>query len=604
MKNILTKETVSDFIVQRLYDWGIRRIYGYPGDGINGVITSLANFTEKIDFVQARHEELAAFMACAHAKFTGEIGVCLATSGPGAIHLLNGLYDAKMDHQPVLAIVGQQAKTALGSEYQQEVDLLSLFKDVAHEYVQTAVDPWQVRHLIDQAIRIAKANRTVTCIILPADLQREDMVQNFSGKHGSVFSGIGYSYPRVIPHERDIMKAAKVLNEGKKVAMLVGAGGLGATDEIIEISEILGAGVAKALLGKAVLPDDLPFVTGSIGLIGTKPSWDLMMECDTLLMIGTGFPYAEFLPKDGKAHGVQIDIEGRMLGIRYPNEVNLQGDSKETIRALIPFLKYKKDRTWRKTIEKNVQDWWGVLEKRAMVPANPVNPQRVYWELSAKIPDNSIITADSGTSAIWYARDLKFRKGMMGSLSGNLATMGPGVPYAIAAKFAFPDRVAIALVGDGAMQMNGNNSLITVAKYWKEWSNPLLIVLVLNNRDLNMVTWEQRTMEGEPKFEDSQNVPDFPYAKYAESIGLIGLKIEKPENIGPVWEKALASDRPVLIEALTDPNVPPLPPHISFDQAKAYTAALFKGDPEAWEIIKQSMMEIVQDYLPDKDEKK
>ncbi|HSH66191.1 MAG TPA: thiamine pyrophosphate-dependent enzyme, partial [Bacteroidia bacterium] len=361
---------------------------------------------------------------------------------------------------------------------------------------------------------------------------------------------------------------------------------------------LLGAGIAKALLGKAVLPDDIPFVTGSIGLLGTKPSWDMMMDCDTLLMVGSSFPYSEFLPKEGQAKAVQIDIDGKMLGIRYPMDVNLQGDSKATLRELIPLLKNKTDRSWQKKIEKNVEEWWSVLEARAMNDASPINPQRVFWELSKRLPDNCILSADSGSSANWFARDVKIRKGMKASLSGNLATMCPGVPYAIAAKFAFPDRMPIAMVGDGAMQMLGNNGIITIAKYWKEWKDPRMMILVVNNRDLNQVTWEQRVMEGDPKFEASQDVPDFPYAEYAKMLGLEGIKVDKPEDISTALDRAFNSKIPVILEACTDPNVPPLPPHITFKQARMFAASMFKGDVDTWGMLKQSYKDAIETVLP------
>jgi pyruvate dehydrogenase (quinone) len=584
-------ETTSDFLVKRLSEWGVQRIYGYPGDGINGVMGALERAKGKIDFIQVRHEEMAAFMACAHAKFTGEAGVCMATSGPGAIHLLNGLYDAKLDHQPVVAIVGQSSRLAMGGSYQQEVDLQNLFKDVASEYVQTAMAPAQIRHLVDRAFRIALAERTVTCIILPSDLQ-EEPYQDPPHKHATVHSGTGYTSPRIVPHQDDLRRAANILNAGKRVAMLIGQGAMHAADEVIEVAELLGAGVAKALLGKAALPDAVPFVTGSIGLLGTKPSWVLMDECDTLLMVGSSFPYPEFLPEEGKARGVQIDIDGRMLSIRYPMEVNLVGDSKESLRSLIPMLQLKSDRSWRQRIEREIVAWWKLLEKRAMTSADPINPQRVFWELSPRLPDRCIIAVDSGSAASWYARDLKFRKGMMGSLSGNLATMGPGVPYVIAAKFAFPDRVAIACVGDGAFQMSGMNEMITIAKYWREWSDPRLIVCVLKNRDLNMVTWEQRVMEGDPKFEASQDLPDFQYAEFARSLGLAGIRVEKPDRIASAWDEALKADRPSILEFHTDPEVPPLPPHITPDQAKKFLKSLLH-DPNRSHMLKQSMKEML-----------
>jgi pyruvate dehydrogenase (quinone) len=591
--------TVSDYLLYRLTQWGIRRIYGYPGDGINGILGAFTRSSE-LQFIQVRHEEMAAFMACAHAKFTGEVGVCLATSGPGAIHLLNGLYDAKLDHQPVVAIVGQQARAALGGHYQQEVDLLSLFKDVASEYVTMVTKASAVRHAIDRAVRIAQCERTVTCVILPNDIQEAEY-QRPERAHGTIHSSVGYSAPRVLPKDADLRRAADVLNAGKKVAMLVGAGVLNAADEVMEVAELLGAGVAKALLGKAVLPDDLPYVTGSIGLLGTQPSWDLMSDCDTLLMVGTSFPYSEFLPKEGQARGVQIDLDGRMLAIRYPMEVALTGDSKETLRALIPLLQRKQDRSWREQVEKGVRQWWKTAEAQAMNSANPVNPQRVFFELSPKLPDGAILAADSGSGTFWFARDLKIRKGMMASLSGNLATMGCGVPYAIGAKFAFPQRPVIAFVGDGAMQMNGNSELLTVAKYWKEWKDPRFIILVLNNRDLNMVTWEQRILAGDPKLPASQDLPDFPYARYAESLGLKGIRVDRPEQIARAWDEALTSDRPVVYEAYVDPDVPLLPPHITLEQARNFAQSMLKGDVNAGGVLRQSLKGMVDRLTPKKD---
>ncbi|EIC31082.1 thiamine pyrophosphate-requiring protein [Methylomicrobium album] len=585
------KGNVSDFLVRRLSEWGVKRIYGYPGDGINGVFGALNRASGLIDYIQVRHEEMAAFMACAHAKFTGEVGVCIATSGPGAIHLLNGLYDAKLDHQPVVAIVGQQKRESLGGNYQQEVDLISLFKDVAHEYVHMVTTPSQMRHIVDRAMRIAQVERNVCCIIIPNDVQEMD-AEKPPREHGSVFSGVGYQPPRTVPQIEELQRAADILNAGEKVAMLIGAGALQAAPEVLEAADLLGAGIAKALLGKAAVPDDLPFVTGSIGLLGTRPSYEMMTDCDTLLMVGSSFPYSEFLPEEDQARGVQIDINGRMTSLRYPMEVNLIGDSAETLRLLIPLLKRKDDRSWRERIEKNVANWWETLADRAMESADPINPQRVFWELSPRLPDHCILTCDSGSAANWYARDLKIRTGMMASLSGGLATMGCGVPYAIAAKFAHPDRAVIALVGDGAMQMLGMNELITIGKYWQRWSDPRLIVLVLNNRDLNQVTWEQRAMAGDPKFEASQDVPDFPYARFAELAGLQGIRVDRPDQLADAWERALGAERPVVLEATVDPDVPPLPPHITFKQAKAYASAILQGDPDSVDVIKASMKQI------------
>jgi pyruvate dehydrogenase (quinone) len=587
--------TVGDYVLDRLRAWGVDRVFGYPGDGINGVVLAFAE-RDDIEFIQARHEEMCAFMACAHAKFTGEVGVCLATSGPGAIHLLNGLYDAKLDHQPVLAIVGQQARTALGSSYQQEVDLKTLFTDVS-AFVETAVEAAQVRHLIDRAMRTALARRAPTALILPTDVQDEEAVDEPPHEHGTAHSSAGWSPPRVVPRDAELRRAADVLNSGERVAMLVGQGAMDAADEVIETAEVLGAGVAKALLGKAVLSDDLPFVTGPIGLLGTKPSWELMEGCDTLLIVGSSFPYAEFLPEEGQARGVQIDLDATLIGLRYPTEVNLVGDAKETLRALLPLLERKQDRSWREQIEREVAEWWEVVDARAMNPADPINPQRVFWELSQRLPDGAIICADSGSGTNWYARDLKLRRGMLASLSGGLASMGSAVPYAIAAKFAHPDRVAFALAGDGAMQMNGLAELITVAKYWERWSDPRLVVLVLNNRDLNQVTWEHRAMEGSPKFAASQDLPDVAYAEFARSLGLEGRRVEREEDVGPAWNEALAAERPFVIDAVVDPNVPPLPPHITFEQARSMSAALLKGDPDLRGVVRQSLLEKLREYV-------
>ncbi|MCO5396966.1 thiamine pyrophosphate-requiring protein [Ralstonia soli] len=589
--------TVCDFLVARLHEWGVRRIFGYPGDGINGMFGALQRAGGKIEFVQVRHEEMAAFMASAHAKFTGELGVCMATSGPGAAHLVTGLYDARLDHMPVLAIVGQQARTAVGGHYQQEVDLVAMFRDVAGAFVHQASVPAQVRHLLDRAVRIAIGQRRVTALVLPNDLQ-EMPYKPPPHAHGTVHSGVGYSAPSVVPQPADLERAAAVLNSGRRVAMLVGAGALGAGTEVAAVADVLGAGVAKALLGKAVLPDALPYVTGAIGLLGTEPSWELMNHCDTLLMIGSGFPYAEFLPKEGEARGVQIDLDPGMLGLRYPMEVNLVGDSAQTLRALLPLLQRKTDRYWPERVARWNESWWKTLEQRALQPAYPINPQRVFWELSPRLPDNVIVTCDSGTCANWYARDLKFKPGMMGSLSGGLASMGAAVPYAIAAKFAHPERPVIALVGDGAMQMNNMAELITVAKYWKQWKSPKWICMVLNNQDLNEVTWEQRVMEGDPKFPASQDIPDVPYHRFAELIGLRGLYVDNPDRIVGAWDEALAADRPVVLEVKTDPDVPPLPPHVTLQQARNFATALAYGDPDASGVLRGTARQVLSTLFP------
>ncbi len=592
--------TVGQFVMQRMQQWGVERTYAFPGDGINGLLAGQRKNEDKPRFIQARHEELAAFMASAHAKFTGTVGVCLATSGPGAIHLLNGLYDAKMDHQPVVAIVGQSATTAIGSQYQQEVDLQSLFKDVANEYCVTVSSPAAARHCIDRAFRVAIDQHAVTCVIFPKDIQEEAAVPDPPQRHDFALSGVGCPVPYMVPHKSDLAAAAKILNEAQKVAMLVGAGAMEAQDEVVQIAQMLGAGVAKSWLGKAVVPEDVPFCTGHIGLLGSKPTWDMMKECDALLVIGSSFPYAEFYPKAGQAKGVQIDIDGRMLSLRYPMDVNLKGDSKQTLAALMPLLRRKDDRAWQNQLIEGVKEWWKVVEGRAHLDGNNglLNPERVFWELSKKLPDRCIISADSGTTANWFARDLKIRRGMLASGSGNLASMGAAVPYAVGAKFCFPDRVCIAVTGDGAMQMNGLNACITVAKYWKEWSDPRWITLVLNNRDLNQVTWEQRIMMGDIRFLASQELPDFPYAAFAESIGLRGIRVENPDQLADAWDQALSSDRPVVFEAMSDPDVPPIPPHITFEQAKHFTETILRGDPNEGGIIKQAIKGVMESFVP------
>jgi pyruvate dehydrogenase (quinone) len=448
--------------------------------------------------------------------------------------------------------------------------------------------------VIDRAFRIAKAERTVTAVIIPNDVQEEDAVPQPPREHGNVVTGVGHSVSHVLPASSELHAAAAVLNAGKKVAILIGAGAFAATEEVKQVAELLGAGVAKALLGKAVLPDDLPYVTGSIGLLGTSASWKLMDECDTLLMIGSSFPYSEYLPEAGKARGVQIDIDGKMLSIRYPMEVNLLGNSKDTLQALIPLLQHKADRSWRTEVEKHVQEWWQTVEKRAMQAADPINPQRVIQELSPMLPDNCILTADSGTSAFWFARNIRIREGMLASLSGNLSSMCPAVPYAIAAKFAYPDRVPVAIVGDGAMQMLGMNELITISKYWKEWSDPRLVIIVLNNRDLNMVTWEQRMQAGEPKFEASQDIPDVPYGQFAEMLGLKGIRIDAPEKISDALRSLFTADRPAVLDVLVDPNVPIVPPHIEKSKMMNFSKAMLKGDPDSQQVIRQTIREMMQ----------
>ena len=588
-------QNVAEFVWKRLNEWGLSRVYGYPGDGVGGLDVALEKAKDFMDYVQVRHEEMAAFMASAHAKFTGQVGLCYATSGPGAIHLLTGLYDAKLDHVPAVAIVGQQARSALGASYQQEVDLQNLFADVT-EYVATAIVPQQVRTCIDRAVRIAQAKRAVTCVIIPNDLQELEY-EDAPMVHGATHTGVGYPGAATLPNIEDLRKAAEILNQGEKVAILVGAGALHATDEVITVANRLSAGVAKALLGKAAVPDDLPFVTGSIGLLGTKPSWDLMKQCDTFLMVGSAFPYSEFLPKPGNARGVQIDINGANLSLRYPMEYSLIGDSKQTLAALLPLLEQNQNRSWREGVEKNVSEWWNTLRVRALQPAEPVNPQRIFHELSPRLPDDVIMTADSGSVANWYARDIRIRRGMMGSLSGGLASLGAATPYALAAKMAYPDRPVIGFIGDGAMQMNGLNVMITVSKYWRRWSNPRFILMVLNNEDLNQVTWEERVQLGDGKTPLTQTIPNFPYHKYAELLGFKGIYCDDPERVGAAWDEALTSNRPVIMNMKADPNVPPLPPHITLKDAKNFLT-MMADEPELASVIKNSARQMLTSFLP------
>jgi pyruvate dehydrogenase (quinone) len=577
---------VADYVLNRLSEWGIHRIYGYPGDGINGFLGALDRADGDPEIIQPRHEEMGAFMATAHAKFTGGVGCCMATSGGGAIHLLNGLYDAKLDHQPVLAIVGQQKRFSLGAGYQQEIKPELLFSDVS-EYVETVMHPAQARMVIDRALKVATSQRTVATIIVPVDVQEEEAEPSPPRTHGAVYTSIGYAKPRVIPPETELRKAADILNAGQKVAMLVGQGAVEAGDEVVQAAELLGAGVAKALLGRETLPDDLPWVTGPIGLLGSTASYELMTGCDTLFMVGTSFPYSEWLPEEGQARGVEIDIDPRFIGVRYPMEANLVGDAKETLRALIPFLRRKTDRSWQEKIEHEVREWWRVLDDRAHDPADPVNPQLVAHELSPRLPDDVILTADSGSGTNWWARHLKLRRGMRASLSGTLATMGPGTPYAISAKLAYPDRPVIAFVGDGAFQMNGMAELITVKRYRDRLTsqNPTLIFTVFNNEDLNQVTWEQRAESGDPKFPGTQYIPDVRYSEFARMLGFTGIFVDDPKQMGEAWDQALAADQPCVLEVKTDPRTPPIPPHITKELAKKSAKAMLKGDPEEVGVI-------------------
>ncbi|MGD6748208.1 thiamine pyrophosphate-requiring protein [Streptomyces sp. BH106] len=588
---------VADHVLDRLRAWGVEQVFGYPGDGINGLLAAWGRADNRPEFVQARHEEMAAFEAVGYAKFSGRLGVCAATSGPGAIHLLNGLYDAKLDHVPVVAIVGQTARSAMGGSYQQEVDLHTLYKDVASDFVETVNVPEQLPNVLDRAIRTAYARRAPTAVIIPGDVQELD---HTPPPHAfkMVPSSLDHSSWTAEPAQDAVERAAEVLNAGDKVAVLVGQGAAGAKDEVCEVAELLGAGIAKVLLGKDVLSDELPYVTGASGLLGTRPSYELMRDCDTLLTIGSSFPYAQFLPAYGKARGVQIDIDPHMIGMRYPYEVNLVGDARATLRRLLPLLRRNEARDWFDETCASVRRWHEVMGRRAELSADPINPEHVARALDPLLPDNAILTSDSGSAANWYARHITMRGTMRGSLSGTLATMGCGVPYAIGAKYAHPDRPVVALVGDGAMQMNGLAELITAAKYRHRWTDQRFVVGVFNNRDLNQVTWELRAMGGAPSFVPSQELPDVDYAAFARQLGLTGIRVEKPDAVADAWSAALAADRPAVVDFRTDPSVPPIPPHATWEQMESTAEAILKGDPQSTDVVKQGFKAKVQEFMP------
>jgi pyruvate dehydrogenase (quinone) len=549
---------VADVVVERLQQWGVPRVFGYSGDGVNAVMGALRRAGEPA-FVQARHEEAAAFMAVGHAKYSGGVGVVVSTQGPGAVHLLNGLYDAKLDGVPVVALMGQQQRTVLGSQYQQEIDLLSLVKDVAAQFAQTVTTAEQVPLVLDRAFRTALATRSPTVVVLPHDVQQEPAPEQ-EQQHGVVVTAPTWRPGRLLPQEDDLRAAADVLNAGRRPALLVGQGARAARDEVVAVAERLGAGIATSLLGKPYVDETLPFAAGVMGHLGTTASGRLLGGCDTLLMVGTNDPWTEFYPPPGQARAVQVDLDGRHLGNRYPVEVGLTGDAAETLRALLPLLDERTDRSWRTEVEESVRSWHRLSAQRARTPAEPVNPEAVVAELSPRLPADAQVAVDVGSVTYWYARHLRLPAGVPAHLSSTLASMGCAVPYGLAAKLAAPDRPLVALSGDGAMQMLGNAELVTVAHRWRQWADPRFVVCVLHNRDLAEVTWEQREMEGDPRFDDSQSLPDFPYAGYADLLGLTGIRVTDPAQLGSAWDRALAADRPVVLEVLTDPDVPLLPP--------------------------------------------
>ena len=585
---------VSDYIVQRIQEWGVDLVFGYPGDGINGVVGAIDRSDGVVRFVQVAHEELGSFGACAYAKYHDDpdaVGVCLSTGGPGAAHLMVGLYDAKADHQPVVAIVGQVARRSIGGSYHQELDLLTMVAGVA-DYVVEVSTPAQVRQSVDRAFRTALADRTVAVVILPSDVQEADAVPTPERSRGAIYTGTSYQRSAPLPSDEQLDAAAEILNTGRKVALLVGAGALGEGDAVLEVADRLGAGVVKALLGKAVVSDDHPNVTGHLGLLGTRASFELMQGCDTLFMIGTSFPYADWLPPDGAVRTVQVDIDAAQIGLHYPADVGLVGDTGRTLAALLPRLQRTDDRsfvdevaTWRRRDD-------AIHEQRALSDHTPITPQRPFWEANLRLPDDAVISADSGTSANWFARYIHPRGTQKTSVSGNLGSMVPGAAYALAAKFACPDRLSVGFVGDGAMQMLGINALITAKHYYDTWDDPRMVLCVLNNGDLNQVTWEMRAMAGNPRFEGSQALPEFPFADYAELLGLVGVRVEEPDAVGAAWDTVLAADRPAVLEVMCDPNVPTVPGHLTIGEATNYIEALAKGDPDAAQVVLQSAREL------------
>ncbi|GAA1029487.1 thiamine pyrophosphate-requiring protein [Virgisporangium ochraceum] len=568
----MAERTVSDLVVERLTAWGVPRVFGYSGDGIDGVMGALRR-AGKPAFVQARHEETAAFMAVAHAKYTGGVGVCLSTQGPGAVHLLNGLYDAKLDSKPVVAIVGQQMSSVLGSAYQQEIDLVRLFGDVCAQFVQAAHTPEQVPMLLDRAFRTALATRSPTCVVLPHDVQTAPAPEP-QREHGVVVTGPGLRSARIVPRPEDLRDAAELLAAGERVAILVGQGAYGAADELVEVAERLGAGVTASLLGKPVLDESLPFHTGVMGHLGTTASAELMNACDTLLIVGSNDPWTEFYPEPGQARAVQIDIDGRRLAVRYPVEVPLVGDAAETLRELLAVLKPRDNRDWRATVEGWVRRWHGIAAARAAAGAEPVNPQHVVRALNGRLRASAQVAVDVGSVTYWYARHLRLPRGVPAHLCSTLASMGCALPYGLAAKLHAPDRPVVALAGDGAMQMAGLAELVTVAARWRDWADPRFVVCVLNNRDLAEVSWEQRESEGEPRFVTSQELPDVPYAQWASLLGLGGARVTTPEQLDALWDEALAADRPFVIDAVTDPAIPLLPPLRTSEQIAPMYAGL------------------------------
>jgi pyruvate dehydrogenase (quinone) len=582
-------KTAGDVLVEVLLEWGVEVVFGLPGDGINGIMEALRKRQDKIRFVQVRHEESAAFMACGYAKYTGKLGVCLATSGPGGIHLLNGLYDAKLDGAPVLAITGHHFHDLIDTHSQQDVSLDRLFMDVA-VYNTRVMGPEHVCNVAHLACRTALARRGVAHINFPADTQylpvkksaRSD--RNIPGHNIEVFSRRAG-----LPAEEDLKRAAKILNEGKKVAILAGRGALSATDELIAVADKLGAPIIKALLGKACVPDGCDLTTGGIGLLGTRPSSEAMEQCDTLLMIGTSFPYLEFFPKPNQARGVQIDMDPARLGLRYPVEAGLVGDSRKTLQKLLPMLRRNQERTFLKKAQRGMKKWWELMEQQGTRADKPMKPQVVAWELGKCLRDDAIVSCDSGTVASWFARQMKARRGQMFSLSGTLASMANGLPYTIAAQIAHPDRQCVAFVGDGGFSML-MAEFATAVKY----QLPIKVIVIKNNT-LGMIKWEQMVFLGNPEYECELHPIDF--AAFARACGGIGVTITEPAACGDILQEALAAPGPVLVEAVVDPFEPPMPPKIETKQALHFAEALARGTPKRMKIATTILEDKVRELV-------
>src|SRR5437773_6145154 len=581
--------TAADVLVEALIDWGVEVIFGLPGDGINGIMESLRTHQDKIRFVQVRHEEAAAFMACGYAKFTGKLGVCLATSRPGGIHLLNGLYDAKLDTQPVLAITRLQFHDLIGTYTQQDVALDKLFTDVA-VFNERIMGPTHVENITDLACRTAMAYHGVSHITFPVDLQEKEVKERQRSKRNVPHhTSDVYAHSARLPDKADLENAAEILNQGKKIAILAGRGALNATDELEQTAEMLAAPIIKALLGKAAVPDDSPYTTGGIGLLGTKPSQEALEDCDTLLMVGSSFPYIEFMPKPDQARGVQIELDPKRIGLRYPVEVGLVGDSGNTLRELIPRLKRKADRSFLQAAQAAMKDWWEVMEKRATRRDKPMKPQVVAWELGKRLRDDAIVSCDSGTIATWWARHILARRGQMHTLSGNLATMAPGLPYTIAAQIAFPNRQCVAFVGDGGFSML-MAEFVTAVKY----KLPIKVVIIKNNT-LGQIKWEQMVFLGNPEFGCELQPIDF--AAVARACGGTGFTIEDPKDCGRVLDQALAVKGPVVVEAVVDPFEPPMPPKATLKQTYKLAKSLVSGQPAAGKIVSTILEDKVKEMI-------